>query len=331
MDIKDFIMEKARQVNIDLIGFTDGDPMTNLKDILLARQATEFEEGQIEKRIDPSLTLKNCKSIIVCGLSYKNDFTIKRPKEAHGILSKSSWGLDYHRVLKDRLEKLILHLKDIGDFDYKYFVDTGPLVDRELAKKAGLGYYGKNCSLINPDYGSFIFIGYILTSLDLEGETEVLASQCGDCNLCLRACPTGALEAPYKLNPRKCISYLSQVKDIPQALRPKLQNKIYGCDTCQDVCPKNKDIIVPNHKEFIPEVTKGIVYIEELFKMSNREFSDKYGSMAGAWRGLNNLRKNGLINLLNMKYENSRDIIRYLENSESKLLKEYIDWSLIML
>ncbi len=108
------------------------------------------------------------------------------------------------------------------DFNYRYFVDTGPLIDRELARKAGIGYYGKNCSIINDEYGSFIFIGYILTDMDISIDSPILENSCGECELCLKACPTGALEGPYLFNPKRCISYLTQTKDrIPYELREK--------------------------------------------------------------------------------------------------------------
>src|SRR5690606_34225597 len=111
-----------------------------------------------------------------------------------GKVSRSSWGLDYHVVLKDRLEKLIMEIKKNKEFNYKYYVDTGPLIERELARKAGIGYYGKNCSIINDEYCFFIFIGYILTDIDIPIDSPILGSKCGDCNLCIKACPTGALE-----------------------------------------------------------------------------------------------------------------------------------------
>ena len=117
-------------------------------------------------------------------------------------------------------------------------MDTGPLVDRNLSYTSGMGYYGKNTLMISEEYGSYFFIGYIITDLDIEKD-KILKSQCGSCTRCLKYCPTGALEGPYKLNPKKCISYLTQTKEkIPYELRESMGAKIYGCDTCQDVCPK---------------------------------------------------------------------------------------------
>lgn len=331
-ELNQYIINKSKELNIDICGFTDGLPLYNIKDYLKYREEnrikTEFEEKDIEKRIDPNLTMPNCKSIIVVGLSYNVDYDEIPDYPLKGKLSKSTWGTDYHKVLKEKIELLIDEIKRKVDFEYKYFVDTGPLIDRELARKAGIGYYGKNCSIINDEYGSFIFLGYILTNLDLEFSEEV-SNKCGDCDLCLKACPTGALEGACKFNPKKCISYLTQTKDnIPINLREKMGMKIYGCDTCQLVCPKNKNIKKSTHKEFMPNITKGYIDIEELLSMSNKEFKKRYGEMAGSWRGKNILKRNAIIALGNMKREKNIEILMPLLEDSNIIIKEYAQWAI---
>ena len=331
--INEYIIRKSKELDIDIIGFTDGSPFLEAKEILLRRQKenkqTEFEEKDIEKRINPLITLDSCKSIIVIGISYnvENNYD-KLGLGLKGRLSKSSWGIDYHKVLNNKLELLIKELKKELDFEYKSFVDTGPLIDRELAKRAGVGYFGKNCSIINDDYGSFIFLGYILTNLKLDLSIKV-EEKCGDCDLCIKACPTKALEEPYSLNPKRCISYLTQTKEnIPLEFREKMGMKIYGCDTCQNVCPKNKGIMKSNQKEFIPETTKGYMDIEELLFISNKEFKKKYGNMAGSWRGKTILKRNAIITLGNMKKEeNLIFLINELKNP-NPMIREYASWSI---
>lgn len=330
--LNQYIVDKSKELNIDICGFTDSLPLYNLKDYLVYRQKngikTEFEEEDIDKRINPKLIMENCKSIIVLGISYNIDYDEKPDYTLRGKLSRSSWGIDYHVVLKQKIELLIEEIKKQVDFEYKYFVDTGPLIDRELAIKAGVGYYGKNCSIINDEYGSFIFLGYILTDLDLEFSQEA-SNKCGDCDLCLKACPTGALEGPGKFNPKKCISYLTQTKgDIPNSLREKMGIKIYGCDTCQLVCPKNKEIKKSIHKEFIPE-THGYINIEELLSMSNREFKKKYGSMAGSWRGKTILKRNAIIALGNMKIEENIHLLIPALRDSNPMIREYAEWAIV--
>lgn len=331
-----YIIESSKKLNIDICGFTDAELLINLKEYLLYRKdknlQTEFEEKYIDKRIDPKVTMPSCKSIIVIGISYNvnlNKAKITTPFTYRGLLSKSSWGIDYHVVLKEKMELLIQEIKKVKDFEYKYFVDTGPLIDRELAKKAGIGYYGKNCSIINDEYGSFISLGYILTDLELEYSKEV-EERCGDCQLCIKACPTGALEDSYTLNPKKCISYLTQTKDnIPNSSRMKMGMKIYGCDTCQLVCPKNKDIKIPNHEEFIPVETNGYINIEELLHISNREFKKKYGHMAGSWRGKTILKRNAIIALGNVKKEENMHILIPQLRDSNPMIKEYAQWAIV--
>lgn len=306
MNIKKYIIEQSKKLNIDMIGFTDSSPFNNIKEYLEYRidnnRFTEFEEQDIMKRIDPKLTMPSCKSIIAIALSYNVDYNEKPDYELKGSLSRSSWGLDYHKVLKNKIQLLIEEIKKVEEFEYKYFVDTGPLVDREIAYRAGIGYYGKNCNIINEEYGSFVFIGYILADFEIEEYDKPMENQCGDCDLCLRACPTKALDNSYRLNPGRCVSYLTQTKEeIDMDLKKKMGVKIYGCDTCQLVCPKNKDVEKSNHEEFIPKVTKGAMDLNELLTMSNREFKNKYGHMAGSWRGKKILKRNAKNALENIK------------------------------
>ncbi len=333
MDLKEYIVNKSKELNIDLIGFTDCEPFYNLKDYLIERKRdnkqTEFEEEDIDKRINPKLIFPECKTIIAIGLSYNTTFNEKPDYKIKGILSKSSWGIDYHIVLKNRINMLIKEIEKVTDFKYKYFVDTGPLLDREIARKSGIGYYGKNCSIINDEYGSFIFIGYILTDLQIDEYSTPTENKCGDCDLCLKACPTKALEGPYRVNPKKCLSYLTQTKNtIPYELREKMGTRIYGCDTCQIVCPKNKGIKIPNHPEFIPNKTKGYMDIEELLTISNSEFKKKYGHMAGSWRGKNILKRNGIIAIGNMGNKENIQLLKSLLNDPNSAIREYVLWAM---
>lgn len=328
-----YILDKCKELNIDICGFTDPSPLEYLRDYLIYRKKnnikTEFEEIDIDRRIDPKLTLPSCNSIIVLGISYNVGYDEKPEYRLKGRLSKSSWGIDYHIVLKKKIELLIEEIKRVRQFEYKYFVDTGPLIDRELAKKAGIGYYGKNCSIINDDYGSFIFLGYILTDLELDFSAKV-EEKCGDCKLCIDACPTNALEEPYRLNSKKCISYLTQTKDdIPILLREKMGIKIYGCDTCQLVCPKNEGVIKSTKEEFMPFMTKGYINIEEILSMSNKEFTNKYGDMAGSWRGKNILKRNATIALGNMKKIDNISLLIPLLKDSNSMIREYGEWAVV--
>ncbi len=328
MDLNSFIKNKAREVGIELCGITDYSLSQERIDYLRARklkgQETEFEEQDLELRIDPRLTMESVESIIVLGLSYNTGGDYGSDYEFKGRLSRSSYGQDYHRVLREKMEELVGLLKKELDFDHKIFVDTGPLIDRELAYLAGLGYYGKNCSIINDDYGSYIFIGYIMTDMKIENDRP-LNKDCGSCDLCLRACPTGAIK-DYRMNPKRCLSYMSQTKELlSDEMIVKLGDRIYGCDSCQEACPKNKGVLKSSHREFIPDPSADIDIVE-LFKMSNKDFKKNYGHMAGSWRGKNLLKRNGIINIYNSRLEEGIDYIREELDNPSQLVSYYANW-----
>jgi epoxyqueuosine reductase len=337
MDLREYIIDTAYRLGIDIIRFTSTESFEEIREFLVERERmkyeTEFEEKDIELRYNPKKLLPNGKTIIVIGLSYNvdNKKNNKKNKEHRikGKLSKSTWGIDYHKVLKEKMKLLVNEIKKIEEFDYKIYVDTGPLIDRIIAKRAGVGWYGKNCSIINDDYGSFIFIGYIITSLNIK-EDEPIEEKCGDCRLCINACPTGAIGEGYKINAKRCISYLTQTKTkIPYELREKMGVKIYGCDTCQIVCPKNKYIKKGKTLDFLPKKTGGYIDLEELLTISNRQFKEKYGHISASWRGKNILKRNAIIAIGNTKNKEYIDILKHQLDDPSPMIREYAAWAIL--
>lgn len=329
MDLKKYIIDRSKDLEIDIIGFTNADEFEGLEDLLKLRREknyeTEFEEKDIKKRIRPRDMLKGARSIIVIGMSYY--------KETDGQLSASSIGRDYHIVLTKKMEKLISEIKKLDyNFEYKIGVDTTPLLDRQLAKKAGVGWYGKNSNIINDKYGSFIFLGYIISDLELKEDSPV-DEKCGECDLCIRNCPVGSIKSNYELDAKRCISYLTQTKkEIPYTLRRKMGNKIYGCDTCQLVCPKNRKIIKSSKQKTDEKHNKDLILnikVEELFNMSNREFKEKYGDIAFSWRGKNVIKRNAIIALGNKKDKKVIPLLIRGLKDESVMIRKYSAWSLL--
>lgn len=338
MITKEKIIEYAKEIGIDLIGFTKAEEFNELEEILKKREENNylsgFEEKNFEKRINPYLTLQNAETIIVIGMSYyvnEKDIACTVPSKISGNISRSSWGKDYHIVLKEKMKNLSEYIgKEYNDFEYKYFTDTGPLVDRHLAYKAGIGWYGKNNCIISDEYGSWIFIGYILCNLKIKVD-NFIKTGCRNCNKCINACPTGALMENNLYNSKLCISYLTQTKeDISYKLREKMGNSIYGCDICQLVCPHNL-YSLKSRVEFIPKKDNYKPDLFDLLKLSNRQFKKRLGDSALGWRGNNIIKRNALIALGNSGNEEVVNyIVQYL-NSPSIMIRKYTAWAIIRL
>ena len=199
----------------------------------------------LEKKMDPRHVLPSARSILSVGMNY---FTSNIPPEKQrdssiGIISRYAWGADYHDVIQHKLNCLLKFIQSESKHDVhgKIYVDTGPILEREISHNAGIGFFGKNTNIIHRQLGSWFFIGEILLDIKLDYNETPPKGRCGTCTRCIDACPTGALVAPYTLDARRCIAYLTiELKgSIPKTLRPLMGNRIFGCDVCQEVCPWN--------------------------------------------------------------------------------------------
>ena len=319
MDLKEKIIDHSKHIGIDLIGFTDAGPFEDLRQILTERKEqgklSGFEEKDIELRVDPKKTLQGARSIIVIAMSYYIDKEKLQGDENprfYGELARIAWGKDYHIVLMDKLEGLAEFIaKEYDGFEYESFVDTGPLVDRYLANRAGIGFYGYNSAIINENFGSWIFLGYMITNIPLEGDKPLTDKNCLGGNLCIEHCPTSAIEGPYEFDANKCLSnILQQRKLVSKEVLPIIGNKIYGCDICQDVCPHNLDIREMTAEEFMPVGLSERADLIRLLQVSNREFNSLFGENAAGWIGKKALQRNAIIALGNSK---DKDAIPYLK------------------
>lgn len=315
--LKDELIEYSREIGIQKIGITTADTFETLKQRLAVQQALNyqsgFEKGTIEERTTPTLLMPKAQSIISIALAYPSRMK-NTPRgikgDRRGIFARVSWGKDYHVVLREKLQLLGEFLsKRITDIEYKIMVDTGELSDRAVAERAGVGYVGKNCSLITEEYGSYVYLGEMITNIPFEPD-EPIEEQCGDCRICIDACPTGALVQGGQLNAQKCIAYQTLTKSfLPDEFRNKIGNRLYGCDTCQQVCPKNKGIDFHIHEEFEPEPELVKPRLVPLLTISNREYKEKFGSMSSAWRGKKPIQRNAIVALAHYKEESSVDVL----------------------
>jgi epoxyqueuosine reductase len=240
----------------------------------------QYMENHFDKRLDPTILVPGAKSVISVLLNYYTDKKQSDPEAPK--ISTYAYGNDYHTVIKNKLHELIQTLQtQIGNFTFRVFVDSAPVLDKAWAKKSGLGWVGKNANLINKEMGSFFFIAEIICDLDLEYDTAI-KDYCGTCTACIDACPTDAIVEPYVVDGSKCISYFTiELKDelIPKEFKGKMENWMFGCDICQDVCPWNRFSSQHSVPEFDPttnvldigknewkELTEEIY--KELFKLS---------------------------------------------------------------
>lgn len=222
---------------------------TEFSDWLDAKQHGSMDwlesAGRKDKRRDLRLVLPTAKTVITLAYTYT---TQDLPEDilhdpARGIFARYTWGRDYHKVLKRKLEQLISYIEsEVGhSITAKAYVDTGPILERDLAQRAGLGFIGRNSQLINSQYGSYLFLCEVIMDEQCEPLTATAKGSCRNCHACVKACPTDAIVRDRTIDARKCISYLTieERGSIPEALRPLLGNRIYGCDICQEVCPWN--------------------------------------------------------------------------------------------
>ena len=308
--LKQDVIDYAHTIGIDSIGFTTADPFDELKqklaDYHAKGYASGFEESDIELRTEPKLSLPTARSIIAIAVGYPNKLK-GAPKsvrgDRRGMFARASWGQDYHSIMRKRLDKLGAYLEEkVPGVEIQSMVDTGVLSDRAVAERAGLGYVGRNGFVINPELGTWTYLGEMLVSIPLPPDDPLIDS-CGDCTICVDRCPTGALVGDGQLNSQKCISFLTQTKGyLADEYRYKIGNRLYGCDTCQQVCPRNKGINT-QHDDIVlePEILKP--RLAPLLQMSNKEFKNTYGHLAGAWRGKKPIQRNAIVALAHFKDE----------------------------
>ena len=304
MNIKEEIIKLSKDIGISKIGFTTADDFDYLERSL--RLAVEegrnsgFEHKNIEERIKPKLSLASAKTIISIAVAYPHKLKQQPQKTAYkrGKFTPNSWGLDYHYVLQDKLDRLAKGIEELtADFEYKGMVDTGALVDTAVARRAGIGFIGKNGLVISKEFGSYMFLGELITNLDIEPDQPV-DYDCGNCNRCLTACPTSCLIGDGTMNAKRCLSFQTQDKGIMDLeFRKKIKTVIYGCDICQICCPYNKGLDNPLATEIDPDLAHPELL--PFLELSNGQFKEKFGHIAGSWRGKNILQRNAIIALAN--------------------------------
>lgn len=267
---------------------TSADPFPDVADHLEAHIAAGHVEGMdwfTPERARFSTDVRNlhptARSIISFGLAYWSG-PAEKPNDGvpRGKISRYAWGRDYHRVMKRRMKALLADMTELlgRELDVRMLVDTARIVERAVAARAGLGWYGKNANLIVPGRGSWVLLGEMITDLDLEIDSP-LEKNCGKCTICIDNCPTGAIVEPYTIHAPSCISYLTiELREaIPHDVRPKMQDWVYGCDVCQDVCPYTGAAEIVNDPDLQPaSINNAFPSLHWLLEMTQEEFGETY-------------------------------------------------------
>ncbi len=285
-ELEDF----CRQLGFDLFGVIE--PKQNKTIKYFERWLRNHYQAEmkwlekLDKRREPTKVLNDCRSVLVLGVSYFNrNYTQKEIKDKNkALIARYAWGNDYHEVLGNKMKKIVTWLKEnYGDnYQHKFYIDTGPILEKTLAQEAGLGFFGKNTLLINHKIGSYFFIACLFTQIPFEVTEKKVIGGCGNCQKCIQNCPTGALVKPYVLDANKCLSYqtIENRGDIPKKLKKKMNNRIFGCDICQEVCPWNKRAKVTSIDELKTKQKRDQLTIDQLKKMDTKKYQQLFTKSA---------------------------------------------------
>jgi epoxyqueuosine reductase len=320
------IKRRAAELGLDACGITSADPSRHaefFRDWAARGRAGEMAwlTREPERRSDPRAVLPGAHSLIVAGLNYW------QPQPAgRGRIARYALGDDYHEVLLEKLRTLSGEIGAQGAAA-RVYVDTGPVLEKPLAQRAGLGWQGKSTMLINRARGPWLLLGEIITTLELVPD-EPERDHCGSCSRCLDACPTRAITAPYQLDARRCIAYLTiELKGaIPEELRPLLGDRVYGCDECLDVCPWNRFAQTTRETRFL-EPALGAVDLRELLEITQAEFKHRFARSPILRVKRRGLLRNACVVLGNIGTEDDLPALRRAENHEEPLVREHAAWA----
>jgi len=323
------IKGRAAALGLDVCGITSADPARHAafyKQWVAEGKAGEMQwlTREPERRADPRAVLSGARSIIVAGLNYWQP----QPK-GRGRIARYALGEDYHDMLLEKLEALAAEIVEAGA-KAKIYVDTGLVLEKPLAARAGIGWQGKSTMLIHPKLGPWLFLGEIITTLELDQDAPE-RDHCGSCSKCITACPTGAITAPYQLDARRCIAYLTiELKgSIPEELRPLIRDRVYGCDECLDVCPWNRFARTTREARFLAKPEEdGRDQLHALLEISAMEFKRRFARSPILRVKRRGLLRNVCVVLGNIGTMDDLPALRRAEQHEEPLVREHAAWAI---
>ena len=341
MTISEEVTERARSLGFRPVGIAPAHAFTETRATTQARLKAGHLDGmpwytpaRVERGTRPAWLLADARSIISLALPYHvGDVpTASRgPAGPNGIVSRYAWGRDYHNVLRKKLKALVALLES-KHASARFYADTGPVLDRAAAFRAGVGWYGKSTMILTEEQGTWVFLAEIITDLELE-YTQPLKKNCGSCTRCIDACPTGAIVAPYQVDARRCIAYLTIENrgGIPSELRSLIGTRVFGCDICQEVCPVNRYAATDGDADFRPRPGVGpAIPLLPLLEISEEEFKERFQGTPLMRAKRFGLRRNAIVSLGNAGDPVAIPALRrlLLNCTEDPMLRGHAAWAL---
>ena len=334
---RSLIRNWSLSLGFDAVGFTSAtqpsEPGDRLKEFLKNGWHGDMSwlENNAEKRKAPNALWPEAKSIIVLGLNYgpNRDPMEILSKPNYGAISVYASGKDYHNIIKKKLRVLARKIHEKFEAEVKLFVDTAPVMEKPLAEAAGIGWQGKHTNIVSRQYGSWLFLGEIFTTLDLSPD-EPKSDHCGTCERCIKICPTNAITEPYRLDARRCISYLTieHKGPIPEEFRTAIGNRIFGCDDCLSICPWNRFASHTTTEELLPHVEKIWPHLDDLILLSEEEFREIFSGSPIKRLGRNRFLRNVAIAIGNSKNPSYVEKLKTLLPEKSPLVRGAAIWAL---
>ena len=329
--LEERLKARALEIGFDLIGIAGAEPADGFDRLTewLARGfagAMNYMERRHEARRTPQSVLPTVRSVIMTAMNYNPAVEDSIPP-GQGRIARYARGPDYHDVLRDRLKQLLAWLQiERPKCRGRAVVDTAPLLERDFARRAGLGWIGKNTMLLHPRLGSYFFLGALLVDEDLTPDHPFATSHCGTCTACLDACPTDAFPGPGWLDARRCISYLTiELRSpMPDELRPGVGDWLFGCDICQEVCPWNRKAPATAAASILPPGLDP----EAILKLSAEEFRQRFSGTALERTGFEGLRRNAAIVIGNVGTAADLPALKELQKDESSTVREAVEWAI---
>jgi epoxyqueuosine reductase len=339
MNLTERIKAQAQKLGFELVGVipaTSSQMITLYEEWISKGYAGEMEylKRHAPLKREPRQLLPEAKSIVALAMNY---YTVDTPSmcandPSRGQISRYAWGKDYHDVIRAKLNRLAAFIKEISQKEVKtrVYVDSAPVLEREYAERAGIGWIGKNTNIINWQSGSWFFLAGVLVSIELEESPLPLRGSCGSCTRCIDACPTDAILAPNVLDARRCISYLTiELKGgIPRELRPQMGNLIFGCDICQEVCPWNSKATPTDEPDFYPRRENFAPRLLSLIHMTRDEFNKRFKDSPIKRAKRRGFLRNVAVALGNWGHPSAVPALKKALNDEESLVRGHAAWAL---